>query len=119
MTPHLNCLKKIQMRGHNIWFYAELTKIIPNHHQILLSSALEKSYPYLMNEGFSFSIKKKKKKKKQAVITFFFFSNLWKAFLVVMIKSSCGGQTTVISLTVKQISDSKRSDKISVPATRV
>ena len=30
VTPHL-----IQMRGHNICLYAELTKIIPNYHQIL------------------------------------------------------------------------------------
>ena len=28
VTPHLNCLNEtVQMRGHNIWFYAELTKI--------------------------------------------------------------------------------------------
>ena len=37
MTPHLNHLNEmVQMRGHNIPFYAELTKIIPNHNQILL-----------------------------------------------------------------------------------
>ena len=37
MTPHLNCLNEtVQMRTHNISFYAELTKIIPNYHQILL-----------------------------------------------------------------------------------
>ena len=36
VTPHLNCLvKTVQMMGHNICFYAELTKIIPNYHQIL------------------------------------------------------------------------------------
>ena len=36
VTPHLNHLvKMVQMRGHNICFYAELTKIIPNYHQIL------------------------------------------------------------------------------------
>ena len=36
VTPHLNHLvKTVQMRGHNICFYAELTKIIPNYHQIL------------------------------------------------------------------------------------
>ena len=36
VTPHLNRLiETIQMRGHNIYFYAELTKIIPNYHQIL------------------------------------------------------------------------------------
>ena len=36
VTPHLNRLDKtVQMRGHNICFYAELTKIIPNYHQIL------------------------------------------------------------------------------------
>ena len=36
MTPHLNPLKEtVQMRGHNIHFYAELTKIIPICHQIL------------------------------------------------------------------------------------
>ena len=29
MTPHLNCL--IEMRGHNICFDAELTKIIPDY----------------------------------------------------------------------------------------
>ena len=34
--PHLNRLDEIiQMRGHNICFYAELTKLIPNYHQIL------------------------------------------------------------------------------------
>ena len=34
MTHHLNRLiKAVQMRGHNIGFYAELTKIIPNYHQ--------------------------------------------------------------------------------------
>ena len=34
--PHLNCLiKTVQMRGHNICFYAELTKIIPNYHLII------------------------------------------------------------------------------------
>ena len=37
VTPHLNRLNEtVQMRGHNICFYAELTKIIPNYHQILL-----------------------------------------------------------------------------------
>ena len=36
MTPHLNCLiETVQMRGHNICFYAELTKIISNYHKIL------------------------------------------------------------------------------------
>ena len=36
VTPHLNCLiKTVQMRDHNICFYAELIKIIPNYHQIL------------------------------------------------------------------------------------
>ena len=44
MTPHLNCLiEMVQMRGHNISFYAELTNIIPIYHQILpliLSSVL-------------------------------------------------------------------------------
>ena len=36
VTPHRNRLvKTVQMRGHNIWFYAELTKIIPNYYQIL------------------------------------------------------------------------------------
>ena len=37
MTPYLNHLiETVQIRGHNICFYAELTKIIPNYHQILL-----------------------------------------------------------------------------------
>ena len=35
VTPHLNRLDKtVQMRGHNIWFYAELTKIISIYHHI-------------------------------------------------------------------------------------
>ena len=35
VTPHLNRLvETVQKRGHNICFYAELTKIIPNYHQI-------------------------------------------------------------------------------------
>ena len=41
VTPHLNRLNEtVQMRGHNIYFYAELTESIPNYHQILLSRAL-------------------------------------------------------------------------------
>ena len=36
VTPHQNRLvKAVQTRGHNIRFYAELTEIIPNYHQIL------------------------------------------------------------------------------------
>ena len=36
VTPHLNRLiETVQMRGHNICFNAELTKIISNYHQIL------------------------------------------------------------------------------------
>ena len=36
VTPHLNRLTEtVQMRGYNICFYVELTKIIPNYHQIL------------------------------------------------------------------------------------
>ena len=36
VTPHLNRLvETVQMRGHNICFYAELTKTIPKDHQIL------------------------------------------------------------------------------------
>ena len=36
MTPHLNRLvETAQMRGENICFYAELTKLIFNYHQIL------------------------------------------------------------------------------------
>ena len=36
VTPHMNCLvETVQMRGHNICFNAELTKIIPNYYQIL------------------------------------------------------------------------------------
>ena len=36
VTPHLNILfQTVQMRGHNIWFYEELIKVIPNYHQIL------------------------------------------------------------------------------------
>ena len=32
VTPHLNHLvETVQMRGHNICFYAKLTKIIPNY----------------------------------------------------------------------------------------
>ena len=36
VTPHLNRLvKNVKVRGHNTDFGAELTKIIPNFHQIL------------------------------------------------------------------------------------
>ena len=36
LTPHLNHLAEmVQMRGHSMCFYAELTKNIPNYHQIL------------------------------------------------------------------------------------
>ena len=36
VTPHLNCLiETVQMSGHNLCFYAGLTKIIPYYHQIL------------------------------------------------------------------------------------
>ena len=36
VTPHLHDLDKmVQMRGHNICFSAEITKIIPIYHQIL------------------------------------------------------------------------------------
>ena len=35
-TPHLNRLiETVQMRGNNIFFYAEFIKIIPNCHQLL------------------------------------------------------------------------------------
>ena len=34
-TVSLSLIETVQMRGHNIWFYAELTKKFPNHHQIL------------------------------------------------------------------------------------
>ena len=41
VTLHLNGLvETVQMRGHNICFYAALTKIIPNYHQILPLIAL-------------------------------------------------------------------------------
>ena len=36
VTTHLNRLvETVQMRGHNVSFYAEVTKISPNYHQIL------------------------------------------------------------------------------------
>ena len=35
VTPYLNRIETVQMRGHNIRFYAELTNIISNYHQIL------------------------------------------------------------------------------------
>ena len=36
VTPHLNHLSEtVQMRGHNICFQSELTKIDPNYHQIV------------------------------------------------------------------------------------
>ena len=47
MTPHLNCLNEtVQMRGHNICFYAELTKSFPIYHQLELCIIL---YFYLAN----------------------------------------------------------------------
>ena len=33
---HLNHLETVQMRGHKVCFYAELTKIIPNYHKYSL-----------------------------------------------------------------------------------
>ena len=37
VTPHLNRLNEtVQMRGQNICFYAELTKIVPYYQQLLL-----------------------------------------------------------------------------------
>ena len=45
VTPHLNRLvETVQMRGHNICFYAELTKFIPNCHQILLLILVSLAY---------------------------------------------------------------------------
>ena len=36
VIPHLNLLDKtVQIRGHNICFYVELTNIITNYHQML------------------------------------------------------------------------------------
>ena len=35
VTPHLNRLETVQIRGHNTCFYAELTKFITNYHQII------------------------------------------------------------------------------------
>ena len=51
MTPHLNRLgETVQMRGHIICFYAELTKIIHNYRQyFLLSRAL---CPYMIVSGY-------------------------------------------------------------------
>ena len=51
-TPHLNRLvETVQMRGHNVCFHAELTKIIPNYQKKILplilssESCLEVSVP--------------------------------------------------------------------------
>ena len=45
VTPHLNRLiKTVQMRCHNICFYAELSKLIPNYQQIL-SLIYSSDYP--------------------------------------------------------------------------
>ena len=36
MTPHLNhFIEMVQLRGHNIWPFAEFTKTSPNVHQLL------------------------------------------------------------------------------------
>ena len=49
VTPHLNRrVETVQIRGHNIWFYAELTKIIPNYHQ---KHPLVKSSGYIRMMG--------------------------------------------------------------------
>ena len=33
VTPHLNHLiEMVQMRGHNVCFYIEFTRMIPNYH---------------------------------------------------------------------------------------
>ena len=48
VTSHLNCLvEKFQMKGHNIGFCAELTKIIPTYHQI---------FPLIYSSGNSATI---------------------------------------------------------------
>ena len=53
VTPHLNCLEEmVQMRGHNVCFYAEITKIIPNCHKILpldIKSSEVKAYGRFKN----------------------------------------------------------------------
>ena len=52
MTPNLNGLiDTVQMRGQNIWFYAELTKIIPNYKGILLGALRETTAGYHINKG--------------------------------------------------------------------
>ena len=44
VTPHLNPLvETVLLRGHDICFYAEFTKIIPNYPQIL---------PLMYSSGF-------------------------------------------------------------------
>ena len=44
VTSHLNRLvQAVQVRGHNIGFYEELTKIIPIYHQIL---------PFIYSSGY-------------------------------------------------------------------
>ena len=41
VTPHLNRLvETVQMRGHNLWFYSELTKICK--YSVLLYPRFEK-----------------------------------------------------------------------------
>ena len=35
LISHRKHIETVQMRGHNIGFYEELTKIIPYYHQIL------------------------------------------------------------------------------------
>ena len=48
MTPYLNCISEtVQMRGHNIHFYAELTKI----HGVSEESPCTPSYLELCNIG--------------------------------------------------------------------
>ena len=50
VTPHLSRLDEmVQMRGHSICFYAELTKTILNYHKIrpLISSSVP--YPFGQN----------------------------------------------------------------------
>ena len=55
MIPHLNRLVKTgQMRGHNICFYAELTKVIPNDHQVL--SYLKLFIPFLFSFKMGYEI---------------------------------------------------------------
>ena len=64
VTPHLNCLTEavqVQMRGHNIMFYVDLTEIIPyckllSGGKAIKLCALTRVYEFLERVGSHYAL---------------------------------------------------------------